>query len=119
MRPLRCGRATGAVRTAVEDDAAICADVLGETGSLTTRFRGRGLPSLVAEPTFDRRPDSLSPSFRLQDPRCELERWLMAHMPLVAAGELRDPLALRVQMEADDRALHAPSVRRAARVTAG
>jgi len=30
----------------------------------------------------------------------------MAHVTAVAAGELGDPLALRVELEADDGALH-------------
>lgn len=35
----------------------------------------------------------------------------MAHVLPVAAGELGDPLALRVELEADDRALHRFRVR--------
>jgi hypothetical protein len=39
----------------------------------------------------------------------------VAHVPLMAAGELGDPLTLLVLVEADDRALHPTSVRRAQR----
>ena len=41
----------------------------------------------------------------------------MAHVLLMAAGELGDPLAVCVQMEIDDRTLHPVSVRAVLRVT--
>jgi hypothetical protein len=40
-----------------------------------------------------------------------VERRLVAHVLLMAAGELGHPLALFVQMETDDRTLHPVSVR--------
>jgi hypothetical protein len=44
-----------------------------------------------------------------------MERWLVAHVLLMAAGELDDPLALCVEMETDDRTFHPVSVRAVAR----
>jgi hypothetical protein len=51
------------------------------------------------------------PALGLEHPRPGEERRPVAHVLPVAAGELGDPLALRVELEADDRALHGFSVR--------
>jgi hypothetical protein len=97
------------VRAAVEDDAAVWADEACEAGRLAARFGSRHV--LVAEAALEGRTQALLPSLGLQDPRPGVERRLVAHVLPVAASELGDPLALRVQMKADDRALHPVSVR--------
>jgi len=96
-------RTAGAVRAAVEDDAAVLADERCETGGLAAL--------LLAESTPQRRAEMPLPSLGLQDPRLGEERWVVAHVPAMAAGELGDPLALPVELEADDRALHRLRVR--------
>jgi hypothetical protein len=85
------------VRAAVEHDAAIGADEVGEA---------RGLAALVAEAALERRPDPLVPTLGLEDPRLGEERRPVANMPFVATGELGDPVALCVLVEASDRPLH-------------
>jgi len=90
------------VRAAVENDAAVRADEMRET---------RRLPALVAEAAVERRADSSLAPARLEHPRLGEERRPVAHMLLMAADELGDPLALVVLVEADDRPLHG-SIRR-------
>jgi hypothetical protein len=85
------------MRAAVEDDSAAWADQVREA---------RRLAALVAEAAVERRPDPLAAALGLEHPPLREERRPVAHMPLVAAGELRDPLALVVLVEADDRPLH-------------
>jgi hypothetical protein len=85
------------VRAAVEDDAAVGADEVGEA---------RGLAALVAEAALERGPDSLVSALGLENPRLGEERRPVAHVPLVAARELRDPVALCILVEAHDRPLH-------------
>ena len=96
------GRAAAAVRAAVEDDAAVWAKEVREAGRFSAGFLGRcrRVQVLVAEPRFEPRTEALSP-----------KRRLMADVLPMAAGELGDPHALCVHMEADDRALHPVSVR--------
>jgi hypothetical protein len=113
MRASRRGGAAGAVRTAVDDDAAVWTEKGCEAGRLSARF-GRGRRRghvLVAEAALERRAEASSPIFGLQYPRSKVERRLVTYVPLMAAGELGDPLALCVQMEPDERALHSVSVR--------
>ena len=85
------------MRAAVQDDAAIRADEVREA---------RGLAALLAEAALERRPDPLAAALVVQHPRFREERRPVAHVPLVAARELRDPLTPRVLVEADDRPLH-------------
>ena len=85
------------MRTAVEDDAAVGADEVGEA---------RGLAALVAQAAVERRPDPLVPALGVEHPGLGEERRPVAHVPLVAAVELGDPLALLVLTEAEDRPLH-------------
>src|SRR5262245_14807678 len=66
----------------------------------------RWLAALVAEETVERRADSIFAPLRLQHPRLGEERRSMAHVLPMAAGELGDPLALFILVEADDRPLH-------------
>lgn len=88
-----------------------------EARGLAARFSGRRRRRrhFVAQAAFERRPEPSSPAVRVDDPRPQLERRLVAHVLLMAAGELRDPVAVRVSVVADDRALHGARVRRAAR----
>ena len=85
------------MRVAVEDGAAVGADEVGEA---------RRLAALVAEPAPERCPDPSAPALVLEHPGLGEERGPVAHMPFVAAGELGDPLAVLVLVEADDRPLH-------------
>jgi hypothetical protein len=66
----------------------------------------RWLAALVAEETVERRADSLLTPLRLEHPRLGEERRPVADVLPMAAGELGDPLALVVLVEADDRPLH-------------
>lgn len=91
------------MRSAVQHDAAFRADERRQAGRLAAL--------LVAEPAFERCAEVLLPTLRLQHPRLGEERRVVPHVPAVAAGELGDPLALRVELEADDRSLHRLSVR--------
>jgi len=86
------------VRAAVEHDAAVRADQRGETGRLAAL--------LCTETAVERRAEVLPPTRGVQDPRLWEERRIVADVTAVAAGELGDPLALRVELEADDGALH-------------
>ncbi|HKD20083.1 MAG TPA: hypothetical protein VKG23_19690 [Thermoanaerobaculia bacterium] len=86
---------------------------MGETIVPLPRARrnGAGLPrQLVAKTAIEKFAESFSPAFGIEDPRAQLERRLVAHVPMVAARELGDPLALLVLVVADDRTLHATSV---------
>jgi len=85
------------VRAAVQDDAAVGAAELREAGRLA---------ALVAEATLERRADPLPAALLFEHPRLREERRPVPYVPLVAAGELGDPLALLVLVEADDRPLH-------------
>lgn len=92
------------MRAAVEDGAAV--------GTHEVRVARGFAPGLLrAETTVDRRTEPLLTAPLLDDPRREAERRLVPHMPLVATGELRDPVAPVVLVEADDLALHPDSVR--------
>jgi hypothetical protein len=88
------------VRAAIEDDAAIWAQLVGEA---------RGLPArvLLAEPALERRSEPLSPTLRIEHPWPLLKRRPVPHVPLVAAGELGDPVAALVLVVTDDCAFHA------------
>lgn len=107
------------MRPAVEDDPAVWTEEVCEAGRLPACFGrpGRRGQFLVAKATFERRSKALSPTLDVQDPWSEVERRLVAHVLPMAAGELDNPLALCVQMEADDRTLHPVSVRGGALVT--
>lgn len=96
------------MRAAVEDDAALRAEQVRVAGGLPARLGGRCARGhvLVAEAAIERRPESSSPAFRLDDPRPELKGRLVAHMLPVAAGELGDPVAASVPVITDDRAPH-------------
>ena len=85
------------MRAAVEDDAAVGADVVREAGRLA---------ALVAEAALERRADPLLTALRVEHPWLREERRAVPHVPPVAATELGDPLALAVLVEADDRSLH-------------
>jgi hypothetical protein len=85
------------MRAAVEHDPAVRADEVREA---------RGLAALVAEPALERRPDSPAPTLVVEHPRLGEERRPVAHVPLVAARELGDPVAFCVLVKADDRPLH-------------
>jgi hypothetical protein len=105
------------MRAAVEDDAALLAEEVGVARGLPARFGRRRAcgQALVAEAAFERRSESLSPTVGLDDPRSELKRRLVAHVLLVAAGKLGNPVAVSVLVVIDDCALHRVRVRRAAR----
>ena len=89
------------MRAAVEDDAAI------RTEHVCKARRFAAACALLAEPAFERRSDSLSPTLRLEHPRSELERRLVPHVPLVSAGKLGDPVAALVLAVTDDCLFHA------------
>ena len=109
----RFGRAAGAVRGAVEHDAAGLTDEVCEAGRLSADLGGRrGYGHvLLAEAAAERGAEALSPALGLEHPRPRVERRLVAHVLPMAAIELGDPIALRVELEADDLAFHAASVR--------
>jgi hypothetical protein len=108
------------VRTAVEDDAAVWTEEVCEAGSLPARVEcpRRRRHVLVAEAAFQWRSNPLVTILGLENPWPELERRLVAHVLLMAARELGDPVALCVQVETDNRTLHAVSVRAVAGHTA-
>ena len=85
------------MRAAVEHDAAVGTDEVREA---------RRLAALGAEGAVERRPDPFAARFGVEHPRLGEERRVVTHVPLVAAGKRRDPLALGVLVEADDRPLH-------------
>ena len=97
------------MRAAVKNDTAVRADEMRET---------RGLAPLIAEAALEWRADSALATIGLERPRLREERRPVVHVLLMAAGELGDPLALCVYVEADDRTVHPIRVRGAARVTA-
>ena len=99
------------MRAAVQDDATVRTDQVGKAGRLTARIRRRHGHVLVAEAAMERCPEMLLSTLGLQGPGPKVERRLMAHVLLVSANKLGNPLALRVLMEADDRTLHPGSVR--------
>jgi hypothetical protein len=108
------------VRTAIEHDAAIGAEKVCEAGRLPARIgRRHGGRSSFAEAAVDRSSDSLPPSLNVEDPSSLLERWLVADVPLVAAGEFGDPLAVLVEVKANDRPQHEASVRASKRFSPG
>jgi hypothetical protein len=78
---------------------------MGEAGGFTALLGRRG-QTLFAEPAAKRRPESFSPALGLEDPRLLVEGRLMAHVLLMAAGELGDPVAAQVLVVPDDRAFH-------------
>jgi hypothetical protein len=86
---------------------------MGETGCLPASFarRRRRGHVLGAEAALERRAEVFSPTRGLEDPGSFEERRPVPHVLPMAAGELGDPLALRVLVEADDCALHQVSVR--------
>lgn len=96
---------------AVEHRAAVGTDDVRETGRLSTSLRRRHRRFLVAKSAFDRRSDVASPTFGIEYPRAELERRLVAHMPLMPAGELGYPGASRVLVETNDCPLHFSTIR--------
>ena len=85
------------MRAAVEYDAAVWADQV---------HQARRLSNLVAEAALEQRPDPLAAALGFEHPRLREERRPVAHVPLVAARERRESLALVVLVEVDDRALH-------------
>lgn len=87
----------------VQDCTAVRAHEMRVARSLAAR--------LFAQAAVDRRPDAALAARLVHDPRREAERRFVPHVPLVAAGELRDPVAAVVLVEADDLALHTDSVR--------
>jgi hypothetical protein len=93
------------MRAAVEDGAAVGTQQVRETG---------GLAALFAEPAAERCPEPFATAVGLEDPRPLVERRLMTDVLLVAAGELRDPVAALVLVVADDRALQPRAPRSAA-----
>lgn len=98
---------------AVENDAAVRADEMCET---------RRFAALVAGAALERRADSFLAPLWLEHPRPREERRPVAHVLLMAADELGDPLALVVPMEADNRPLHGrvlPAADRGYHVDAG
>jgi hypothetical protein len=92
------------VRTTVEHDPAVGAKAVGEA---------RRFAALLADPALERSAEVLLPALGVQHPGSGEERRLVADVLAMAAGELGDPLAVGVEPETDDRALHRLSVRRA------
>jgi len=78
------------------------------------RLAALGQP-LVAEPAIEQRAEPLTPAHGVDDPGSQLKRRPVADVPPVAAGELRNPLALLVLVETDDPAFHPARVRRRGR----
>lgn len=70
------------------------AEALGQLGSVTER-------------AVDRCPEPCSPSLGLQHPCPDLERWPMAEVLIMTAGEMGDPVRFRILVVAGDDALHA------------
>ena len=91
------------MRATVEDDAAVGTHLVREARGLAAR--------LVAEPAVERSSYLLSPALGFQDPGPEVERRLVAHVLLVSAGELGDPVSPFVLGITDDCALHPARVR--------
>jgi hypothetical protein len=107
------------VRATVEDRAAVGTHQVREACGLPASFGrrlGRG-NVLVAKTALEQRSEMLLPSLVLDDPRSRIERRLVTHVLLMAAGELYDPVPVPVLVVADDCALHAPRVRPAWRAT--
>lgn len=70
---------------------------------------------LGAEAALEERSKSSSAALGIVDPRAELERGPVAHVTLMAARELGDPVSVSVTVVADDCPLHPARVRRAYR----
>lgn len=105
---LRPGQAAGAVRAAVENDAAVGTEALREAGRLPARIgsRRRRGRRLVADAAVEGRVESFPTALRVQHPCSQLEGRPVSHVPLMAAGELGHPVAMLVLVVADDGALH-------------
>ena len=101
--------AAGAVGAPVEDDAAIRADEVREARRLAARSSLRRIQR--AEAALEQRADPSFSALGVDDPFTHLERRVVAHVALMAAVELGDPVAVVVLVEADDRALHSVRVR--------
>ena len=99
---------------AVEDDAAVGTEDVREARRLAARLgRSRGCRHVLgAEAAIERRTEPFSPTLLFDDPRPQLERRLVAHVLLMAARELGDPVAALVLVIADDRTLHTARVRK-------
>ena len=96
------------MRAAVEDDAAVGTEEVCEAGRLPALFGrccGNG-QVLVAEAAVERRSESFSPTLGLDDPGSQLEQRPVAQVLLMAAGELGNPVAVRVLVVTDDSTLH-------------
>ena len=60
---------------------------------------------------MDQRAESPASTFGVDDPRSQLKRRLVTYVPLMPAGELRNPAAIFVLVISDDFALHHVRVR--------
>ena len=98
------------MRSPVEDDAAVRAEDVREARGLSARLES-SRRFLVAAPAFERRSETPLPALCLDDPRSNLERRPVPHVPLVAAGELGNPVPVLVLVVADDCAQHLTRVR--------
>jgi hypothetical protein len=61
---------------------------------------------LLAKAALDQRAESLASTFGVDGPWPQLKRRLVTHVPLMPAGELRNPPAILVLVIPDDLALH-------------
>jgi hypothetical protein len=94
------------VWAAVEDGAALGAQEMRVARRLADLLAGRRRGVLLTAAALDRRSESLPATLGVEDPRTQVERWPVAHVPRMAAGELGDPCAVPVLAVADDRTLH-------------
>ena len=69
-----------------------------------------GLALLITKTAFQRLADPGGAALLLQDPRGELERWLVADVLAVTALQVRNPCSAIVLAEPDDRPIHATSL---------
>jgi len=68
--------------------------------------KARRLPARLAEAALEQRAEPFTPTLGIENPRSQLERGLMTHVPLMAARELGNPVAPLVLVIPDDLALH-------------
>ena len=102
------------MRPAVEDDTAVETEDVREARRLPALVGTRSALRLGprAQAALEQRSEALVPSLGVDDPGSKLERRLVAHVPLVAALELGDPVADVILVETDDRSLHPPRIGR-------
>lgn len=96
---------------AVEYRTAGRTNDVGEAGRLPTRLERRRRHLLVTKTAFDQRSQLESTTFGIKHPRPQLERRLVAHVPLMPAGELGHPDFMLILVETNDCTLHFSTIR--------